>query len=45
MIATEQAEREVEMIWGEKIPLVPAVKPTVTINVKIAIRGMYRSKA
>ena len=45
MMATEHAESEAEMIWGEKIPFVPAVKPTVTMNVKIAISGMYKSKA
>lgn len=40
MMATEQAEREEEMMEGENWPFVPAVNPTVTMYVKMAISGM-----
>ena len=40
VMATEQAEREEEMMEGENWPFVPAVNPTVTMYVKMAISGM-----
>ena len=45
VIATKQDEREEERSWGEKWPFEPAEKPTNTIYVKIAIKGIYISGA